>query len=459
MKKKSLLLFAVMAISINAYSTVFTTVANGNWGVPATWGGVYVSSFFPTPVASSNYFTAGVGDTIIVNHAVTMDYNIFVRSADVLVIGPSGSITHGGTAANNSMYNLSPGTGAMLSGITAGIYVQGTLSLEYFRNSAAISVESTGSIVTSSGVGTGMFDNYGDIFHQGTITLAGPAGDVNHNAGDLWMYAGSLIDVQVGSFYNRAVIRDFPVTACIMSNGDFQNLLGAAVVANGGGVSSNANVDNSSNPIANWDGANWCAGSSGINVPAGMESCPACSTPLAIEDLTLSAQWLEQAVHISWTNASEHNWSHYVLERRTEQDDFTDVYSTHVDQSPAYTYTDREADPAQTNYYRLLVYDMDGALVSERLISVAPKDVETFELSCFPNPVTNELNLDLQSSIKANCELSICDMPGNVIYAETCSVVNGTTSIRITQVDWKPGVYFVRVVGSSMHAVKKIVVQ
>ncbi|GEM_PF-4030231 len=443
MKRKYLLLLNFLLLSLFGTSTTFTSVTNGAWGVPATWGGVYVSSFFTVPVAGTNYFTAGAGDTIIVNHAITMDYNIFVRDPDVLIIGPSGSITHGGTAVTNSFYHLSSGTGYTIAGISAGLFVEGEVNVEFFRNAAVISVQSGGAITTTSGASSGDFENFGDTYNSGSITIAGPMSAFNNNSGDLWMYASSLIDVQDGDFNNRTLIREFPTSACITASNNFNNLLGGTVMGNGGGIGAGVNVDNSANPLSNFDDAQWCAGSSGINLPLALENCPACSPALAEQTLIISADWKENAAQITWLNSSD-NGASYALERAVENGVMETIYSTETTGHGYYTFTDHSATLRTTNYYRLLEYNLDGQIITEQTISLEPNKKDATQIRCYPNPAVDVAKLEIRSDKKGLFTLEIWAPVGHSVYSKDLHISGEMTMLQLNDVNWSAGMYLVR---------------
>jgi hypothetical protein len=89
-KKPTFFLLALIAVCFELNASNFYTSSAGNWTAVSNW----VSNKNP-----GNYW--GVGDTVFVNHAMTLNANI--GFAGVLIISSSGSLT--GTARNLSLYN------------------------------------------------------------------------------------------------------------------------------------------------------------------------------------------------------------------------------------------------------------------------------------------------------------------------------------------------------------------
>ena len=283
-----LLLFCLVQPVFN--QNIYTTVQDGPWGSPTTWTTTttlpnclsavsgpptYVSSFFPTPVSPPNWFTTGTGDIIVIRHTVTLDYDLFVRDSDIVIIDSCGVLTAGGQQSNSSMYMLSSGqTGITFNGLQAGLFVFGELNLQYLRTTSNTSVDSTGMVTLTSGNGgNGTFEIFGDIFVSGMINIIN--GNLEMNQGDLWGYQRGSVDIigngsTTGNYNNRSVTRAL-AGFCIQAVNYF-NLSGAVTIG-GGNVSTSQNVDNSVNPQTSWNGTSWCAGGQGINIPAGLQDC------------------------------------------------------------------------------------------------------------------------------------------------------------------------------------------
>lgn len=420
LKKYFTTLFAILFLSqTTVYSVTYTTVMDGDWGDPTTWGGVYPSSFFPTPVAGSNWFTAGNGDIVEINHNVTMTHNIFVRDSDIVIINTTGSLNAGGIASNSSFYNLSLGqTTYQIDGHEAGVYILGNCNVSYFRSSSASYFGPTSiTTIDSSAGGSGNFDNFSDIFNYGTINLVG--GDFNHNSGDLWMFEDSKIDIQLGAFNNRNVIRSF-TNSCIISTGNFNNLVGGTVLSSSGLVtSSTGNIDNSANSISNWSGtAYWCASiGTGINVPPAMENCAiSCGVSLPLAFLSLEAKrQSDYSVLLEWNVQSEKNILHYEVQNSSSGENFETIGSVfsvqNIDEAHSYSFSDESSQ--NKTYYRIKSIDTDGTENYSEIVLVEAN----LELSIYPNPFQEKINLTFSKNNSGT--ISITTIQGKTVYKKT----------------------------------------
>ncbi|GAB5416971.1 MAG: hypothetical protein Crog4KO_18380 [Crocinitomicaceae bacterium] len=425
------LIFALLSNVNLAQGTSFNSTSNGSWGDPATWGGTYVSSFFPTPVTGTNWFTRGMGDTIVIDHEITMDYNIFVRDSDIVVINSSGSILSNGVSMN-SIYILSDGQVAYsMSGVQAGIYVSGRVEAEYFRNSSVTAIEPTGEIVLEQISASGNFENFGDVYNQGAIRLGVSGGSVEHNAGDIFMTAGSLIHVQGGNFNNRSVIRTLPTTSCIIANNNFNNLLGAVVLGSGGFIgATTGNIDNSANPVTNVSSAFWCAGISGLNLPAGDEDCSVgCNSPLPVELVAFSGVRSGRNIDLRWHVLSVANFSHYeVMRFNFEMDEFEVIGAvpgpTNSNTATSFKFTDASSDASTINYYQLKAVDLDGSYAISPRISVQAMNNE--HLLIVPNPIT-EGTFTVQTDLLEKGRLAVTNATSQMVWETAFDLTESNT--------------------------------
>jgi len=158
MKTKFLLLIILILIGLSHYTNAqITSVANGNWTSPSTWGGVP-----PTP-----------GNDVIINHTVTLDIDWGYSS---------GSITINGAGALNGNTNMR--ALALISGGNGTLVVSGSLNIARLAlfsgsitNNGTIQSDSlyncvtfnnnTGATVTAAQ----FFNNIGSILtNNGTVT-------------------------------------------------------------------------------------------------------------------------------------------------------------------------------------------------------------------------------------------------------------------------------------------------
>jgi hypothetical protein len=348
-----------------------------------------------------------------------------------------------------------------MSGIQAGVFILGTLNLEFIRNSSIIGIESSGVINLTNGASNGNFDNYNDLHNHGTITFGVSGGEFNHNAQDLWMYSNSLIDIQGGAFHNRAVIRALPTTACITASGNFNNLLGGVVLGSGGFVSG-FNVDNSSNPLANWNGVDWCASNSGINVPAILEDCvTGCSALLPVELISFKSERIAGAAILRWEVGAEMNFSHYEIQGRSAHGEFLKIGEEEgmwAHGIQAYEYIDYTIRQTQEGYYRLKLIDLDGSFKYSSVVYLGAQEGTNY-LRLSPNPVSDDLLTVSVGTDDRNSHVEIVDLNGRVI--KRVELTKGTSSMSIDVTDFDSGVYIAKLYTPSSQEVltERLIIQ
>ncbi|MDQ8004812.1 MAG: T9SS type A sorting domain-containing protein [Pedobacter sp.] len=165
-------------------------------------------------------------------------------------------------------------------------------------------------------------------------------------------------------------------------------------------------------------------------------------TTLPVTLTSYTATNIHNKAVINWkTNTETHN-SHFVLERSTDGVNFTEIARiTAKGNNSEYTFTDHT--PALgANYYKLTQFDFNGDSEMLGVKPVAIKNLNTAEISIYPNPVTDVLN------ISSNGEklVSIAIYSTSGVRVKNIKLNNETaTSINVQ--DLTKGIYIVKVDG------------
>ncbi|MBN2669953.1 MAG: T9SS type A sorting domain-containing protein [Bacteroidales bacterium] len=188
---KHLLLSTLLLVVLLTNATTYTSVMNGNWSSPYTWGQTTV---IPLP-----------GDDVIINHTVTLDDQFTVGGywsvdAGSITIGANGilqaganvlgiAIQNNGTITNNGHFNmpqLGNYTGSFINNGTCS-FTQLIFNADYIENNGNIfdldSVLTTGQFINNSTCEfhtdslwiEGIFTNHGSMYlheitNNGTFT-------------------------------------------------------------------------------------------------------------------------------------------------------------------------------------------------------------------------------------------------------------------------------------------------
>jgi len=114
---------------------------------------------------------------------------------------------------------------------------------------------------------------------------------------------------------------------------------------------------------------------------------------LPVELISFNATYSDGGILINWKTASEHNSSHFTLEKSRDGEDWTQIYTEQAagnsSQLLTYNFTDIKSIDG-LNYYRLQQYDFDGVYET-----FGPISVYNFEIS--PKHIIAYYNLSGQS--------------------------------------------------------------
>ncbi|OON68669.1 hypothetical protein B0919_13325 [Hymenobacter sp. CRA2] len=154
--------------------------------------------------------------------------------------------------------------------------------------------------------------------------------------------------------------------------------------------------------------------------------------PLPVELVSFDAKLRNGKVALTWVTAQEKNNRGFELQRSQNGRDFTSFgfVAGHGTSSVRHEYSAEDAQPlAGTSYYRLKQIDNDGSVSYSQLVAV--KNGRTAEVTVFPNPMDDVLNVRLASP-GADAEVVVSDMMGRVVLRGKLSADGtfNTSSLR-----------------------------
>jgi hypothetical protein len=175
------------------------------------------------------------------------------------------------------------------------------------------------------------------------------------------------------------------------------------------------------------------------------------ATSLPIELISFQANCNEdKQIELSWSTASEHNTSHYVVERTRDGINWTTLgmmaAAGNSTQVLDYELLDATSQPG-VNYYRLTQYDNDGAFEVFNVAAVTcGEEVNSTQLVSYPNPSANSFSVALDTKeMTGTAVLSITDARGSVVYSKTVEIQHGHNVYHIAYMTATPGVYYIQV--------------
>lgn len=174
---------------------------------------------------------------------------------------------------------------------------------------------------------------------------------------------------------------------------------------------------------------------------------------LPIELISFNAICSDEVVLINWQTASEHNTSHFNLERSRNGIDWevihTEGSSINSIELITYNFTDKNVISG-TNYYRLNQYDLDGVYEQFGPISINCLKSNDQYFSIFPNPSSNTFSVILNNkNLIGESVLTITNDLGKIIYTKNLSVLIGINLYIIEKLEVTPGVYYILILNDN----------
>jgi len=179
-------------------------------------------------------------------------------------------------------------------------------------------------------------------------------------------------------------------------------------------------------------------------------------------DLTsFSAEKNNNTVKLIWQTAMENNTAYFDIEKSNDGRTF---YSFQKVMAAGFSnsiknYTTTDISPLYGNgYYRLKMVDKDGRINYSNIVVVKMYD-KTGGVNIFPNPVQNELQLQIPSDKKEMVTIQIEDAAGKILQTRTLELNAATIYTSLNTSLLVPGMYLLNVKRGDRQEVKKFIKQ
>jgi hypothetical protein len=169
--------------------------------------------------------------------------------------------------------------------------------------------------------------------------------------------------------------------------------------------------------------------------------------PVSITRFTGTPQ--HNKVNLLWSTNAESLNDHFVIEKSADGSSFmplgTVAGAGSTNHVVDYTYVDQSPYPVVT-YYRLKQVDINGSFKYSATLAVRMNEKPTASVSVSPNPVTDKVNVTIQSERASSAVVRIINANGAEIYQTNRKLVKGNNLFTITNLGVLPrGVYSVQV--------------
>ncbi len=169
---------------------------------------------------------------------------------------------------------------------------------------------------------------------------------------------------------------------------------------------------------------------------------------LPVELIDFSAICTEnEQVALQWSTASEHNASHFDVEKSREGENWTLVKTIpaigNSTQLTSYYCLD-EFPTSSTTYYRLSQTDVNGTEKKYDIISANCQHDTEFSLLIYPNPSNGDYTIQLNNALAGNYAIEIVALSGQLIQRAFNTITSSETTVIKSTDSLRKGTYFVR---------------
>jgi uncharacterized delta-60 repeat protein len=168
--------------------------------------------------------------------------------------------------------------------------------------------------------------------------------------------------------------------------------------------------------------------------------------PIVLSDFY--AQKLTSTVSLKWQTSSEENVKRFVIERSSDGVNYksigqvTAIGNSSIKQS--YNYVDNSPLMPATNFYRLVMQDVDGNVKYSKILTVKFTGELTLNMQLSPNPTGNMLQVQLPDGLKGAVSLHVYDLNGRIVKTQKLASDGHALSTSIDVTGLQNGVYILK---------------
>lgn len=181
---------------------------------------------------------------------------------------------------------------------------------------------------------------------------------------------------------------------------------------------------------------------------------------LPVELSEFSGRSVDQGNILEWTTESEYKNDYFEVMYSRDADHFVKIgevqgagISSH---QSSYTFV-HQGVPEGTSFYQLRQVNFDGDRSESKIISIQTKNELNGLFTAYPNPVKDELIIELQSKKEEAMILSLIDDQGRTLLYETISTNEGITQLYRDYSFLKSGVYTLIVTSKNSSQKQRII--
>ncbi len=180
--------------------------------------------------------------------------------------------------------------------------------------------------------------------------------------------------------------------------------------------------------------------------------------PVALSEFNGNATSLGNI--LSWRTESEYKNDYFELMYSRDADHFEKIGTIQgvgtTSEAQEYQFI-HQGVPSGTSFYKLQQVDLNGARTDSKIISIQSKGELDGLFSTYPNPMKDQLVIQLQSSRKEVMEIEITDQKGISVLKEQVLVNEGVTNLYRDIASLSAGVYTLIVTSNTSSQKQRII--
>ncbi len=179
------------------------------------------------------------------------------------------------------------------------------------------------------------------------------------------------------------------------------------------------------------------------------------TNPLPVKLVNLAGENAGNDALLKWQTASEVNCQSFTIERALVPGEFKEAgvekAAGNSSELNSYAYTDKDVfNKAGVVYYRLKINDFDGKTEYSQVVMISKSVVKgSADITVHPNPFKAHLTLN---NVTEGQTIELADIAGRTIIRKQ---VTTSGRFEMTDIDCKPGVYFLKAGGQTIKVVKE----
>jgi hypothetical protein len=176
----------------------------------------------------------------------------------------------------------------------------------------------------------------------------------------------------------------------------------------------------------------------------------AAAGPLPVRLSRFTGRLEDKTVLLTWTTALETNNSHFVIERSLDGNTYVPIgrVTGSGNRSVPVNYQFTDAQPLESNYYRLRQVDYDGKSNVSKVVRVILRSVKTKTLHIYPNPVSSQMEIEVDSP-GSNYLAQVTSADGRPLLQARGDIEQVKQQINGSLVKLVAGIYILELVNSN----------